>query len=191
LTKKEEVVVIFANEKETRHDQKAYMETFVKKVLKAGEEMAPRTVRVGAGRIYKDPSEIFRSYQEAKVALVVGRIININGTTPSFRELGLTRILYNHDHQELLEFYKETLGELERYDGEQNSDLLNTMEKYLLYRCDLNTAADVLFLHPNTLRYRLKKIAEILDVDLNDFDTKLNLMVAFKIVYLLKKEERR
>ncbi len=192
LKKKGEVIVVFATEKQTRHDQKVYKEMFVKKVLDfAGEIVSPRIVRVGAGRIYKDPSEIFRSYQEAKVALILGRIMNIRVTTPSFRELGLTRILYSHDHQELLEFYKETLGELERYDAEQNSDLLNTMEKYLLYRCDLKTAADVLFLHPNTLRYRLKKIEEILDVDLNDFDIKLNLMVAFKIIYLLNKDERR
>ena len=187
LSKRGETIVIFATDKDNRHDQKVYKEIFVKKVLESSAKfVSPRVVRVGAGRIYKDPTEIFRSYQESKVALALGRIMNIKGITPSFSELGLTRILYNHDHQELLEFYKETLGELERYDSEQNSDFLNTLEKYLLYQCDLKMAADVLFLHPNTLRYRLKKIEEILDMDLDDVDTKLNLKAAFKIVYLLK-----
>ena len=126
------------------------------------------------------------SYQEAKVALILGRILNITDTVPDFSDLGLTRILYNQDHQVLQEFYRETLGDLEKYDSEQKSDFVNTLEKYLNYKCELKAAADALFLHPNTLRYRLKKIEEILDVNLDYMDTKLNLLAAFKITYLLK-----
>lgn len=187
LRKKGEVIVILAMEKPNLQEQKAFTDIFVKKVLNLAEEkLAPKITRVGVGRTYNHPNEIFRSYQEAKVALELGRLMNMRFSTPSFRELGLARILYNHDHQELQDFYRETLGDLERYDMEQSSELLNTLEKYLLYRCDLKTAADVLFLHPNTLRYRLKKIEEILHIDLNDFDTKLNLIAAFKIKYLQK-----
>ena len=105
---------------------------------------------------------------------------------PFFKELGLTRILYNHDKQELAEFYWETLGELDHYALAQNSELMDTLEKYLTYRGDLKETAQALFLHPNTLRYRLKKIEEILDVNLEELDTKLSLLTAFKIKYLIK-----
>jgi sugar diacid utilization regulator len=187
LNKKGEIVVLLTIDKCSFQEQKTLIEMFVKKVInKAEEKVAPRIVRVGVGRIYDNPNEIFRSYQEAKVALELGRLLNMRLTIPCFGDLGLARILYNHDYQELQDFYQETLGNLEKYDKEQGSELLNSLEKYLLHRCELKTAADALFLHPNTLRYRLKKIEEILSLDLNEFDIKLNLMAAFKIKYLKK-----
>jgi sugar diacid utilization regulator len=187
LRKKGEIVVLLTIEEANLQERRTLIEMFVKKVMnKAEEKVAPRIVRVGVGRIYDNPNEIFRSYQEAKVALELGRLLNMRLTIPCFGDLGLARILYNHDYQELQDFYQETLGDLEKYDKEQGSELLNSLEKYLLHRCELKTAADALFLHPNTLRYRLKKIEEILSIDLNEFDIKLNLMAAFKIKYLKK-----
>lgn len=185
LRKKGEIIVVLTVEASAATEQKNRIEILVKKVMnEAREKFAPRVIRVGVGRIYRKPDEIFRSYQEAKVALELGKRLNMRHQTPYFKDLGLVRILYNHDSQELRDFYTETLGEIERFDKEQNSDLMNSLEKYLMYHCDLKTAADVLFLHPNTLRYRLKKVEELLNVDLNHVDVKLNLMAAFKINYL-------
>jgi sugar diacid utilization regulator len=187
LRKKGEVVVLITVRKTFWQEQKATLDLLVKKIKsKAEEQFSPRIIRVGVGRVYDQPSEIFRSYQEAKVALELGSLLKTPSVTPFFSDMGLARILYNHDYQELQDFYKETLGALERYDKEQSSDLLNSLEHYLLCRCDLKTAADALFLHPNTLRYRLKKIEEVLSIVLDDFDTKLNLMAAFKIKHLKK-----
>lgn len=183
--KKGEVTVILTADIIKPTERKAYIELLVKKVLALAENMLrPRIIRVGSGRTYANANELFRSYQEAKVAMELGRIMNIRLKTPFFRDMGVARILYNHDQQELAEFYKDALGELVRYDAEQNTDLVKTLETFLLNRCDLKLAADAIFLHPNTLRYRLKRIEEILEVDLNDFDTKLDLNIAFKIKHL-------
>ncbi|MGI6449936.1 MAG: PucR family transcriptional regulator [Desulfitobacteriia bacterium] len=185
--KKGEVAVILVADKSNAHERIAYLDLLVKKIMALAEErLSPRIVRVGSGRTYQTANEIFRSYQEAKVALELGRIMNIRSKTPFFRELGLARILYNHDQQELAEFYWDTLGDLVRYDAEQSGDLVKTLEQYLLNSCDLKAAADALFLHPNTLRYRLRRIEEILEINLNDFDTKLDLMTAFKIKHIKK-----
>jgi len=185
--KRGEVAAVLTADKAKFQERRVYIDTLVKKILSLAEEkLSPRLVRVGSGRTYAQANEIFRSYQEAKVALNLGRIMDIRSKTPFFRDLGLARILYNHDLQELAEFHRDTLGELIRYDAEQNGDLVKTLEKYLLNHCDLKAAADALFLHPNTLRYRLKKIEEILEIDLDDFDTKLDLMAAFKIRHIKK-----
>lgn len=145
-----------------------------------------RQLGVGIGRVYASPIDLFRSFQEAKVALELGRLMKDESGITFFSDLGLARILYHHDQQQLREFYEETLGELIQSDQEGESSLLMTLEEYLKHQCDLKKTAQSLYLHPNTLRYRLKKIEEILSVPLDDFDTKLNLMTAFKIKYLKK-----
>ncbi|HZK84267.1 MAG TPA: helix-turn-helix domain-containing protein [Desulfosporosinus sp.] len=186
LTKKKgEVIAILFQSKESKNEQSKYLKLLVGKITDLTLQRVPsRVLQVGIGRIYMNSKEIFRSYQEAKVALELGKLSDSRLRTPFFVKLGLARILYNHDRQELAELYKETLGVLERYDRENNADLMKTIETYLAHRCDVKETAKASYVHPNTLRYRLKKIQEILDADLNDFDTKLNLMVAFKIKYL-------
>lgn len=185
--KREEVTVVLTADIAKFQPRRAYIDTLAKRVLSMAEEkLSPRLVRVGSGRTFAQANEIFLSYQEAKVALNLGRIMDIRTKIPFFRDLGLARILYNHDILELTEFYQDTLGKLVHYDTEQSEDMVKTLEKYLLNHCDLKSAADALFLHPNTLRYRLKKIEEILEIDLNDFDKKLDLMAAFKIRHIKK-----
>jgi sugar diacid utilization regulator len=185
MKKKHQIVVILPEDAhyESRND----VRNFIEKVLKAARERsATRILRVGVGRVYESPKDIFRSFQEAKVALELGRLMEIDGGIPFFSDLGLARILYNHDREELREYYNETLGALERFDREQSNNLMLTLEEYLKNQCDLKTTASSLYLHPNTLRYRLKRIEEVLHVQLDTFDTKLNLMTAFKIKYLKK-----
>ena len=62
---------------------------------------------------------------------------------------------------------------------------METLEAYINHGCDLKATAKALFLHPNSLRYRLKKIEEVLERDLEDLETKVDLVVAFKIKKLL------
>lgn len=187
MKRNEEVVLILSMEDQSRRGNKAYMNMLFNQ-LKAQMEglLNQRKVRIGVGRDYADPTEIFRSYQEAKVALKLGDLLQEQNQTPFFVDLGVERILYNHELQELQEFYRETLEDLERYDKSQKNDLMETLEKYVSHRCDLKETADALFLHKNTLRYRLKKIEEILHIDMEDFNEILSLMVAFKIKYLKK-----
>lgn len=150
------------------------------------ERSGTRALHVGVGRVYESVKDIFRSFQEAKIALELGRLMEIQGGISFFSDLGLARILYNHDRQELKEFYWETLGALEGFDLEQGNTLMATLEQYFQNQCDLKVTANDLFLHPNTLRYRLKRIEEVLQVSLEDFETRLNLMTAFKAKYLKK-----
>ena len=187
MKRNEEIVLILPLEDPCRRANKAYMNMFLKQ-MKAQVEgrFAERVVRVGVGRGYADPTELFRSYQEAKVALKLGYSLHEHNQTPFFIDLGVERILYNHEQKELQEFYLETLEDLERFDKSQKNDLMETLEKYVAHRCDLKKTANALFLHPNTLRYRLKKIEEILQIDMEDFNAILSLVVAFKIKYLKK-----
>ncbi|MEJ9353836.1 helix-turn-helix domain-containing protein [Schinkia azotoformans] len=136
----------------------------------------------GIGKVYSNPTELFRSFQEAKVAYDLGILLNID--IPFFSELGLERILYKHDLQDLKEYYETILGDLEKYDAVNDGDLMETLEAFAANHFDITQTSKALFLHRNTLRYRLKRIEEILNIKLEDFNIKLDISAAFKIKQL-------
>jgi sugar diacid utilization regulator len=140
-----------------------------------------RSIIFGVGNICASARNIHRSFQEAKSALELGQLFNLNEKIVSFNELGVMRLLLKLEQQELEDFRTEVLGALLKYDQENNLHLEETLLSYLAADGDLNLAGDRLFLHPNTLRYRLKKAAEVLDLDLTSLENRMNLYIALKI----------
>lgn len=187
MQKSEQIILVLPTNERKQRAQKAQLKTLKATIdNQAASILAKRVLSVGAGRVYDSPTHFFRSYQEAKVALELESMMAKPSGVAFFSDLGAARILFNHDQNELAEFYQETLGELEDYDLKHSNDLLPTLEKYIANRCELRATAEALYIHPNTLRYRLKKIEEILDGDLENTDTKLDIMVALKIKRLKK-----
>lgn len=132
----------------------------------------------GVGQTYDEATDIFRSCQEAKVACEIGALMDV--AVPFFSDMGLERILYKHDLQDLKEYYEHVLGELCRQDDAESS-LIGTLESLAFNQFDMNKTAQALFLHRNTLRYRLNKIENILGQTLNDNNTRQDILAAFKI----------
>lgn len=132
----------------------------------------------GVGQVYSDSTELFRSYQEAKVAFEMGKLLGI--PIPFFSDLGLERILYKHDLQDLKEYYLHVLGELHKQDDPESS-LIALLESFAENQFDVNKTAKAIFMHPNTLRYRLNKIEAMLGKPLTDNHTRLDIMAALKI----------
>ncbi|KLU59297.1 purine catabolism regulatory protein [Peptococcaceae bacterium CEB3] len=157
-------------------------EEFLKPVWKAAERFFPgRKIYVGVGSLYPTAREIPRSFQEARAALELGRLLFPDKRLTTFAELGIMRLLQKLDHQELEDFRQETVGSLLAFDREGNLDLEQTLLTYFLCSGDLNLAAQKLFLHPNTLRYRLKKAAEVLDKDIFRLDNQVSLFIGLQI----------
>lgn len=178
--KREELVGIICLEEHQRKPGRRVIKKIIDDFLSlAAPILGQRSVRLGVGRRYDSLTEIFRSYQEAKVALELGKLMRPQQETPFFADLGMARLLFSHDWQELQEFYFEIFREL------SDPELMETLEAYINHGCDLKATAKALFLHPNSLRYRLKKIEEVLERDLEDLETKVDLVVAFKIKKLL------
>ena len=84
-------------------------------------------------------------------------------------------------------YYINLLKPLQDYDRDHNGDLLKTLAVYLEYGGNSVRAADALFLHRNSLRYRLARIQALLGMDPDDPDARLTLGVA---VLLLKSTRR-
>ncbi len=140
-------------------------------------------IACGVGQSYDMATDLFRSYQEAKVSCDIGTLLGIS--IPFFSDLGLERILYKHDLQDLKEYYIHILGDLHRSDDEESS-LFKILESFADHQFNLSSTAEANFMHRNTLRYQLKKIENILGRDLNNPNVQLDIIAAIKILRLHK-----
>ncbi|MEK4146829.1 helix-turn-helix domain-containing protein [Robertmurraya sp. FSL W8-0741] len=185
IRKQSEVVAILPVNDKTTFNENEKLGDFISYIIKqAKNSPIGNRAACGVGQVYQNPSELFRSYQEAKVAFEIGQLLKIE--IPSFNDLGLERILYKHDLQDLKEYYYHILGPLQKYDETQDGDLTFTLESLAKHQFDLKQTSDAIFLHRNTLRYRIKKIEEILEVKLDDINNRLNIVAALKIKQLHK-----
>jgi purine catabolism regulator len=121
-------------------------------------------VSVGIGTHVPDPSSIEHGYQEALVALKVGRKLHGLGALLHFRDVGTYRLLldiWERDPEQVRALYEETIGPVDRYDEANGSQLTETLVTFLTNDESLTKTAADLFAHRHTVRYRLEKIGEI------------------------------
>ncbi len=137
---------------------------------------------VGVGRQTQNIEELARSYQEARLALMIGQRLFARQRVAYFGELGIYRLLFHvQDAEDVHAFYAEVLGPLLEYDRRTDNDLVDTLETYFACNGNLSEAARQLHLHRNSLLYRLERIQEVLQTNLEDADTRLSLQVALKM----------
>lgn len=150
------------------------------------EIITDATFSVGIGKFYTTIADLCRSYQEAKHALDLGRFIQEKAHITHFEELGIIRLLSHMSLEQLDDYYKEYLAVLIEYDEKNDTNFIETLHVYFQQNGDLNLTAEKLFQHANTLRYRLKKMEELLETDLKQLENRINLSVACKIFKMRK-----
>jgi sugar diacid utilization regulator len=145
---------------------------------------------IGIGGQCDGPGEFPRSYSEAMRALNIRQKSRTPNGVTSFEQLGVYRILdTGQNRDEVRAFIREWLGQLLDYDRTKNSELVRTLWQYLECGGNYDETAAALVIHRSTLRYRLGRIREIADLDLNDVDSRLNLHVATRAWQVLSGQE--
>lgn len=103
----------------------------------------------------------------------------------SYRNMGFYQLLIEiEDTQVLKRFYENTLGQLVDYDEKNGTDYIATLKAYLDSNASVQEVAKETFVHRNTINYKIKKIKEILQCEL-DYQEGLKLLFAFHIKDLL------
>lgn len=113
---------------------------------------------------------------QAEHALSLGRVLHGAGRAVHFDDLGPYCFVLNQPAHEIHAFAERVLGPLVTDDS--HAELVDTLEAYLRSHGNLNAVARQLFLHRNTVRYRLRRIAKLTGADLEDPDTRLGLQLA-------------
>lgn len=104
----------------------------------------------------------------------------------SYANMGIYKFLMGVEDKEILEeYYSKTVLPLVEYDRKNNSDLAVVLWSYLQHDGSVKDTADDLFVHRNTVNYKLNRAAEILDLNLSSLDTRLQLTLGFMIQEML------
>ena len=139
----------------------------------------------GIGRPAVTVGDWRMSYKEAGQALAAARRLGERGPL-YFGDLSVHRLLLQLEgNPDLDTFVDETLGALIAYDQAHHSNLLHTLSAYFANGGNLSQTAEALFVHRNTLQYRMERINQISALDLNNPETKLAVHLALKAYRLL------
>lgn len=139
------------------------------------------SVSIGIGRAVNDPTRLAESYAEAARAVDVGRWAHGQHVVEVFDELGLERLLASVPTTELDEFVDHALGPLIVHDDEQRTELVATLDAWLVTR-NMAEAARRLHVHYNTMKNRLERIEALLGPVIDDPARRLECEVAMHIV---------
>lgn len=141
-----------------------------------------------AGTLYRSPVSIRDSYKEALYVLSIKDRFKYEASgIYTYQELGIFQFIDELYEKRVRDGYQNYhLEKLMEYDRKHHSQLLETIDMYLRYDCNVNEASKALHVHANTLNYRLKRIGEITEMDLKDPNQKMTLYLDLKIEQMKK-----
>ena len=136
---------------------------------------------VGIGTSVVGIKDLARSFKEAQVALEVGKVFDTDQSIVSYDNLGIARLIYQLPTTLCNTFLKEVFktGSIDSLDHET----LFTIHKFFENNLNVSETSRKLFVHRNTLVYRLEKIKKLTGLDLREFDH----AIIFKIALMVKK----
>lgn len=173
------IIMLPVQEKDKKNNVDLIMEDIIKEVHIRLKELE---ISIGIGSYWKELNDFKKSVYKAQKAL---KILKINGSKNricKYSDIGIYRLLFELEKvDEMKSLYEEILGILIKYDKKNSTDLVNTLEVYINEDCNLIRSSEELFIHKNTLKYRIKRIEAILSCDLKNLDQILNFSIAFKI----------
>ena len=136
-------------------------------------------VAIGIGTAVDNIKDLARSYKEAQTAIEVGKVFDTEKTVISYENLGIGRLIYQLPTTLCEMFLKEVFkyGSLESLDHET----LMTIQCFFENNLNVSETSRKLFVHRNTLVYRLEKIRKLTGLDLREFDNAITLKVALMV----------
>ena len=135
----------------------------------------------GVSGVCERPLSLDRASREASTALRAAEKLKA-GTVASYDELGVVRLFVaSQGDDSIREFVRQMLGDIIEYDERKDGRLLQTLRVYFEANCSQQDAADKLFVHHKTVRYRLTRIEELSGLDLGKHEDRINLDLALKV----------
>jgi len=148
--------------------------------------LAGYTAAAGIGPVCCDLTQFRRSAEKAKWAARVRLVTGNTDLVSSFDDLGVAALLFQvDDHTDLELFVERWIGPLVAYDAGHGTHLTETL-RVLLETRSLRATAEALYVHKSTLKYRIKRINELLEGDYQDPETFFNLQVALRIHQMVR-----
>lgn len=168
----------------------------LREILPKAEKAATESIRVltqqeisaiaGIGKLTEGASGIYNSYIQSLNALELGRKLHPKATVLSFYKDRICHELSaNYTHASLVEMYRELLGALDDYDVENKAELSSTLYEFLQCGLNITRASKNLYIHRNTMMYRMEQMKSLTGADFSNPDDVFLLQLGFYIKKLL------
>lgn len=136
---------------------------------------------IGIGTTVVGIKDLAKSFKEAQVSLEVGKVFDTEKTIVSYERLGIARLIYQLPTT-LCEMYLHEVFKVGSIDSLDHETLF-TIQRFFENNLNVSETSRKLFVHRNTLVYRLEKIKKITGLDLREFDD----AIVFKVALMVKK----
>lgn len=141
-------------------------------------------VHISVGTVIDEIKEVSKSYKEAKMALDVGKIFYSEKNIVAYSNLGIGRLIYQLPLPLCKMYIREIFGNKspDNFDGE----MLTTINKFFENNLNVSETSRQLFIHRNTLVYRLDKIQKQTGLDIRIFEDSITFKIAMMVVKYMK-----
>lgn len=143
-------------------------------------------VRVGYGNVAGQLPDIAKSYQEAKIALEVGNIFYAENETFSYSRLGIGRLIYQLPIGLCEMFITEIFGERE---WKPDEETLVTIQRFFENNLNISETARQLYIHRNTLVYRLERLQKLIGLDIRVFEDAMTFKIAMMVLAYMEHQK--
>lgn len=162
----------------------AEIEKAAKSILEMLEKEGASKVHIAYGNVVNEIKEVSRSYKEAKMALDVGKIFFSERKIIAYSELGIGRLIYQLPIPLCKMFIKEIFGS--KSPDEFDDETITTINKFFENSLNVSETSRQLFIHRNTLVYRLDKLQKSTGLDLRVFEDAITFKIALMVVKYMK-----
>lgn len=175
------VILIKAVEADTTHED---LEAIAQTIVAMMNTEAMLNVRVAFGTVVQELKDVSKSYKEAKMALDVGKIFYAEKNVTAYSTLGIGRLIYQLPINLCKIFIEEIFGDNVPMDLDEET--LTTINKFFENNLNVSETSRQLFVHRNTLVYRIEKIQKSTGLDPRNFDDALTFKIALMVVNYMK-----
>lgn len=171
------ILVKELTEKEGKEEVELFASEVYYQLISEGVE----DVSIAIGSIVYDLKNISSSFKEAKMALDVGKIFGENKHIINYDQLGIGRLIYQLPNNLCKMFVSEVLKDITSVQFDEET--LMTVSKFFENNLNVSETSRQLYIHRNTLVYRLDKLQKMTGLDLRNFDD----AIVFKIMLMVNK----
>ena len=175
------IVVKELTDKESGRELEKMAKEMLDTLHSEGEE---ERIRIAYGTIVNDIKEVSKSYKEAKLALDVGKIFFDEKDIIAFATLGIGRLIYQLPLPLCRMFIKEIFEG--KSPDEFDEETLTTINKFFENSLNVSETSRQLYIHRNTLVYRLDKLQKSTGLDLRVFEDAITFKIALMVVKYMK-----
>ncbi len=175
------VIVIKTLEPNTTHED---LMEIAETIVAMMNTEAMLNVKVSFGTVVQELKDVSKSYKEAKMALDVGKIFYAEKDVVAYSTLGIGRLIYQLPINLCRIFIEEIFQD--NIPNNLDDETLTTINKFFENNLNISETSRQLFVHRNTLVYRIEKIQKSTGLDLRNFDDALTFKIALMVVNYMK-----